>query len=98
MPSEDNEADPGTKYPERDRIKKCVTKMEMLFAGAWAGKRLPVVSGTEILIWEDLIEGQSWTMGAVLLITVGVDCLAVYLPYSFHTCQLEMYPRPLNRD
>ena len=33
--SEDNEADLGTKYLERDRIKKCVTKMGMLFAGAW---------------------------------------------------------------
>ena len=33
VPSEDNEAYLGTKYLERDRIKKCVTKMEMLFAG-----------------------------------------------------------------
>ena len=59
MPSEDNEADLGTKYLERDRIKECVTQMEMLFAGAWAGEQLPVVSGTEVLTGEDLIEGQS---------------------------------------
>ena len=61
VPSQDKEADPGTKHLERDRIKKCVTKMEMLFAGAWAGEQLPVVLGTEVLIGEDLIEGQSWT-------------------------------------
>ena len=52
--SGDNEADLGTKYLDRDRIKKCVTKMEMLFAGAWAGEKLPVVSGTEVIICEDL--------------------------------------------
>ena len=45
--SEDNEADLGTKYLERDRIKKCVTKMGTLFAGAWAGEQLPAGSGTE---------------------------------------------------
>ena len=47
VPSEDNEAHLGTKYRERDCIKKCVTKMGMLFAGAWAGEQLLVViSGT----------------------------------------------------
>ena len=76
MPSEDNEADLGAKYLERDRIKKCVTKMGMLFAGAWAGEQLSVVSGTEVIIGEDLIEGQSWTMGVVLLVTVGVGLLS----------------------
>ena len=76
MPSADKEADLGTKYLERDRIKKCVTKMEMLFAGAWAGELLPVVSGTEILIGEDLSEGQGWILGVVLLITVGVVLLS----------------------
>ena len=74
--SEDNEADLGTKYLERDRLKKCVTKLGMLFAGAWAGEQLPVVSGTGVLIEEDLIEGQSWTMGAVLLVTVGAGLLS----------------------
>ena len=72
IPSEDNEADLGTRCLERDRIKKCVTKMEMLFAGACAGEQLPVVSGTEVIMGEDLIGGQSWTMGVVLLVTVGV--------------------------
>ena len=76
VPSEDNEADLGTKYLERDRIKKFLKKMGMLFAGAWAGEQLPVVSGTEVIIGEDLIEGQSWTMGVVLLITVGVRLLS----------------------
>ena len=75
MPSEDNEADLGTIYLERDRVKKCVTKIGMLFAGAWAGEQLLVVSGTDVLIGKDLIEGQSWTMGVVLLITVGVVLL-----------------------
>ena len=59
VPSEDNEADLGTKHLERDRMKKCATKMGMLIAGACAGKQLPVVSGTEVIIGEDLIEGQS---------------------------------------
>ena len=76
VPSEDNEADLGTKYLDRDRIKKCVTKMEMLFAMAWAGEQLPVVSGTEILMGEDPSEGQSWILGGVLLITVGVVLLS----------------------
>ena len=49
MPSEDNQADLGTKNLERDRIKKCVTKMGIEIAGAWAGDWLPVVSGTEVL-------------------------------------------------
>ena len=76
VPSEDNEADLSTKYLERDRIKKCETKMGMLFTGAWAGEQLPVLSGTEVLSGEDLIEGQSWTMGVVLLVTVGVELLS----------------------
>ena len=74
-PSGDNETDLGTKYLERDRIKTCATKMGMLFAGAWAGEQLPVVLGTVVLIGEDLIEGQSWTIGVVLLATVGVVLL-----------------------
>ena len=72
VPSEDNEADLGTRYLETNRIKKCVAKMEMLFAGAWAGEQLLVVSGTEVLIGKHLIEGQSWTIGVVLLVTVRV--------------------------
>ena len=76
VPSEDKEADLGTKYLESDRIKKCVSKMGMLFAGAWAGEQLPVVSGTEVIIGEDLIECcQSWTIGVVLFVAVGVVLL-----------------------
>ena len=76
VPSEDNETDLGTKYLERDRVKKCVTKMGMLFAGACAGEQLPVDSGTEVLIGEYLIEGQSWTTGVALLVTFGVVLLS----------------------
>ena len=36
---------------------------------------MPVVSGTEVVIGEDPIEGQSWLMGVVLLVTVGVVLL-----------------------
>ena len=43
--------------------------------GAWAGEQLPVVSGTGVTIGEDLSEGHSWTMGVVLLVTVGVGLL-----------------------
>ena len=35
----------------------------------------PVVSGTGVIIGEDLIEVHSWTMGVVLLVTVGVGLL-----------------------
>ena len=76
VPSKDREADLRTKYLDRDRIKRCVTKMEMMFTGASAGKQLPVVSGTGVIFGEDLIEGQSWTIGVVLLVTVGVVLLS----------------------
>ena len=33
VPCEDNETDPGTKYLERDRIERCMTKMRMLIVG-----------------------------------------------------------------
>ena len=84
VPSKDKEADVGTKYLDRDRIKRCVTKMEMTFTGAWAGTHLPVVTGTGVIIGEDLIEGQSWTIGVVLLVTVGVVLLscACFVHYS----------------
>ena len=59
VPSEDNEADPGTKYLERDRSKKCVTKMERLFAKAWAGEQLPVVSWSQVLKYS---LGKIWLM------------------------------------
>ena len=58
VPSEDYETDLGTKYLERDRIERCMTKMGMLVVGAWAGEQLPVVSGTGVIIGEDLIESQ----------------------------------------
>ena len=80
----------GTKYLEPDRIERCVTRM--FFAGAWAGEQLPVVSGTEVPIGEDLIEGQSWTMGVVLLITVGVVLLSfVFAVVVSHLPTVEMY-------
>ena len=44
VPSEDNEADLGMKDLERDRIKKCLTKMWMLSVGAWVGEQLLVVA------------------------------------------------------
>ena len=74
VPSEDSETDLGPKYLERDRIERCMTKM--LIVGAWAGKQAPVVSGTGVIIGRDLIEGQSWTMGDVLLVTGGVGLIS----------------------
>ena len=54
----------------------------MLFASAWAGVHL---HGTEVIIGEDLSEGQSWAMGVVLLVTVGLVLLgcarAVFDPH-----------------
>ena len=89
VPSENNETDLGTKYLERDRNKRCMTKTGMMIVVAWAGEELPVVSGTGVLIGEDLIEGHSSTMGVVLLVTVGVGLLSCvcavfdpHLPYG----------------
>ena len=86
VPSEDNETGQGTKYLERDRIERCMTKMRIMTVGAWAGEQLPVVSGTGVIIGEELFEGHIWTMNVcVLLITVGVGLLccmcAVFDPH-----------------
>ena len=75
VPSEDNETDLGTKCLEQDHIERCMTKMGMMIVVAWAGKQLLVVSGTGVITGEDLFEGHSWTMGVVLLVTVGVGLL-----------------------
>ena len=92
VPSEANETDLVTNCLERDHIERCMTKMGMMIVGAWAGEQLLVVSGTGVIIGEDLIEGHSWTMGVVLLVTVGVGLLGcVCALYSIRTCQLEMY-------
>ena len=88
VPSEDSETDLGTEYLERDHIERRMTRM--LIVGAWAGKQLPMDSGTGAIIGEDLIEGHSWTIGVVLLVTVGVGLLSWVL-FSIYTCQLEMY-------
>ena len=99
VPSEDNEADLGTKCLERDRIKKCVTKMVMLFTGAWAGEQLPVLSGTEVLIGKDLIEGQTWTMGVVLPVTVGVvliSCACAVVDPHLPTGNVHVTREPAN--
>ena len=59
---------------------------------AWAGEQLPVISGTGVIIGEDLMEGHSWPMGVVLLVTVGVGLLScVCVLCSIRTCQLELY-------
>ena len=63
-------------YLDRDRIEHWTTKMGMMIVGAWAGEQLPVVSSTGVIIEDYLFEGHSWTMGVVLLITVGVGLLS----------------------
>ena len=56
------------------------------------GGKLPVVSGTGVINGEDLFEGHSWMMRVLCCSTqLGWDCLAVWVPYSIHTCPLEMY-------
>ena len=70
--SEDNDAVPNTKYLERDRCDKDGDVVRR----AWVGEQLTVVSGTEVLIGEDLTEGQSWTISVVLLVRVGVVLLS----------------------
>ena len=52
-----------------------MTKMGMMVVGAWAGEQLLVVSGAGVITGEDLFVGHSWTMGVVLLVTVGVGLL-----------------------
>ena len=64
-------------------------KLETMIVRAWAGEQLLVVSGSGVTIGEDLFEGYSWTIGVVLLTTVGVEPLCVLC--SIRTCQLEMY-------
>ena len=53
--------------------------------GDRAGEQLLAISSTGVTIGEDLFEGQSWTMGVVLLVTVGVGLLrcvcAVFDPH-----------------
>ena len=43
-----------TNFLDTDRIERCMTKLGMMIAGAWAGGQLPVVSGTGVTIGEDL--------------------------------------------
>ena len=50
--------------------------MGTLIAGAWAGEQLIVVSGTGVVIGEDLSEGHSWMIGVGLLVTVEVVLLS----------------------
>ena len=93
VPSEDNATDLGTKCLEQDNIERCMTKMGMMIVGAWAGEKLLVVSGTGVIIVEDLFEGHRWTVGVVLPVTVGVglpSCVCMCVLYSIRTCQLEM--------
>ena len=76
VPSEDNEADLGTKFFEKDKIKKCVAKMSMVFAGAWAGEQMSVVSGTSDRCGRpDVRVRIGIVMGVVLLVEVGVVLL-----------------------
>ena len=46
-----------------------------------------MVSGDEVIMVEDPIEGQSWTIGVVFLVTVEVVLLSCAFMF-FHTCQL----------
>ena len=87
VPSEDNETDLGVKCLEEDHIDRCMTKMGMMMVVAWAGEQLLVVSGSEEIIGEDLFEGHSWTMGVVLLVTVGV---------GLHSCVCCIRSAPAN--
>ena len=65
-----------TNYLDRDRIKRCMTKMGILIAGAWAGEQVACGFGHWSDQGEDLIEGQSWTIGVGLLVTFGVVLLS----------------------
>ena len=49
-------------------------------------------SGTGVIIGEHLIDGHSWTMGVVLLVTVGVGTAQLCVLYSIRTCQLGNVP------
>ena len=44
----------------------------------WRTVSLPVVSGTGVTVGEGLFEGHRWTMGVVLLVTVGVGLLGCF--------------------
>ena len=75
VPSEDNETDLGTKYLERDRIKRCMTR---IFIGVIIGE--DPIEGHSWKIGVALLD----RVGVGLLSCVGAI-------YSIYTCQLEMY-------
>ena len=51
-----------------------------------------MIPGTEVLIGEDLIEGHSWAIDAMLLNTDGVGLLnCVCVLYLIRIYQLEVY-------
>ena len=52
-----------------------MTKNWNVDCGAWAEEQVPVVPGTEEIIWENLSEGHIWMIGATLLNTDGVGLL-----------------------
>ena len=85
-----------TNFLDRDRIKRCMMTMSV----GLAGEPFLVVSGTGVTIGEDLREGQSWTMGVDLFVTVGVvllgwKCLVhfSYLPTGRTVTREAEFPR-----
>ena len=48
-----------------------MTKNWNVDCGAWAEEQVPVVPGSEELVGENLSEGHSWMIGAMLLNTDG---------------------------
>ena len=43
-----------------ERETERMTKIGVMIVGAWAGELLPVISGNDVFIGEDLLEGHSW--------------------------------------
>ena len=63
-------------YLERNCIERCMMKLENDDRGDFGWRAVACVCGHWSDIGEDLIVVHSWTMGVVLLVTVGVGLLS----------------------
>ena len=60
VPSEDNEADLGTKYFEKDKIEKCVAKISMVCSQGHGLENRCLWFQALVIAAENPIEGQNW--------------------------------------
>ena len=74
-----------TNYLDRDCIKRCMTKMGMMIAGAWAGEQLRTIFRHWSDHWGRFVRGTERMIGVVLLVTDGVTLLSSACVCTFFT-------------